>query len=36
MIYTKKVTFSLLTIAALGIAAAWEGFKIFRAERNSN
>jgi hypothetical protein len=33
-VYTRKVSFGLLAIAAVGIVAAWEGFKMFRSERN--
>jgi apolipoprotein N-acyltransferase len=36
MFYTRKIDFAVLTMLALGIVAAWEGFKMFRAERNSN
>ncbi len=36
MIYTKKVNLSVLMMLALGIVCAWEGFKMFRAERNSS
>jgi hypothetical protein len=36
IIYTRKVNFALLSIVALGIVAAWGGFKMFKAERNSN
>jgi hypothetical protein len=36
MIYTRKTPFGALAIMAVGIVAAWEGFKMFRAERNSN
>jgi hypothetical protein len=36
MIYTRKVNVNVLVMLALGIVAAWEGFKMFRAERNSN
>jgi len=36
IIYTKKISFGLLAIVGFGIAAAWEGFKMFKAERNSN
>jgi hypothetical protein len=35
IIYTRKVNFGLLSIVALGIVAALEGFKMFRSERNS-
>jgi len=36
IIYIKKISFGLLAIVGFGIAAAWEGFKMFKAERNSN
>ncbi|MCU1269594.1 MAG: hypothetical protein JWN74_888 [Acidobacteriaceae bacterium] len=36
MIYTRKINFAVLMMLALGIMAAWEGFKMFRIERNSN
>jgi hypothetical protein len=36
MIYTRKVNLPALMMLALGIVATWEGFKMFRAERNSN
>jgi hypothetical protein len=36
MIYTRKVNVSVLAMLAIGIGATWEGFKMFRAERNSN
>jgi hypothetical protein len=36
MIYTRKAPFGALLMVALGIYGAWQGFKMFRAERNSN
>jgi hypothetical protein len=36
IIYTRKVNLALLSIVGLGVVAAWEGFKMFRDERNSN
>jgi hypothetical protein len=36
MIYTRKVRFGVLMLTALGIFGAWEGFKMFKSERNSN
>src|ERR1022692_94969 len=35
MFYIRKVTFGLVAAVAVGIVAAWEGFKTFRSERNS-
>ncbi|HTA22389.1 MAG TPA: hypothetical protein VK763_02565 [Terriglobales bacterium] len=35
MFYIRKISFGLLATVAVGIAAAWEGFKMFRSERNS-
>jgi hypothetical protein len=34
-VYTRKASFGLLAIVAIGFVAAWEGFKMFRSERNS-
>jgi hypothetical protein len=36
MIYTRKVNLGVLSVLALCLAGAWEGFKMFRAERNPN
>lgn len=36
MLYARRVTLSLLILLALGVIAAWQGFKIFTEERNSN
>ena len=36
MIQVKKVNSGVLLLVALGIFAAWEGFKMFKTERNSN
>jgi hypothetical protein len=35
-IYTRKAPFGALAMVALGIFGAREGFKMFKAERNSN
>jgi len=34
-VYTRKVTLGLLAVVVIGIVASWEGFKMFRSERNS-
>jgi hypothetical protein len=36
IIYTRKAPFGALMMVGLGIFAAWQGFKMFREERNSN
>jgi hypothetical protein len=36
MIQTRKVNSGAFSLVAVGIFAAWEGFKMFKAERNSN
>jgi hypothetical protein len=36
MIYTRKVNLGVLALLAIGVIGAWEGFKMYRAERNSN
>lgn len=36
IIYTRKVNVGALEMVALGIFCAWQGFKIFKKERNSN
>lgn len=36
MIYLRKVNLGTLLILGIGIFAAWEGFKMFRQEKNSN
>ena len=36
IIYTRKAPFGALAMVALGILGAWEGFKMFKAERHSN
>ncbi|MGC2111795.1 MAG: hypothetical protein WA655_19925 [Candidatus Korobacteraceae bacterium] len=36
MIYTRKVNLGSLSLLTLGILGAWQGFKMFNAERNSN
>jgi hypothetical protein len=36
IIYTRKAPFGALAALAIGIFGAWEGFKMFKAERNSN
>jgi hypothetical protein len=36
MIYTRKVNLGVLALLALGILGAWQGFKMFRTERNSD
>jgi hypothetical protein len=35
MVYTRKAPFGALAMVALGMYGAWEGFKMFKAERNS-
>ena len=36
MIYTRKAPFGAVMLVGLGIFGAWEGFKMFKAERNPN
>jgi hypothetical protein len=36
IIYTKKARFGALEAVAFGIFGAWEGFKMFKAERTSH
>lgn len=34
--YTRKINLGTLSWLAIGIFGAWQGFKMFNAERNSN
>jgi hypothetical protein len=36
IIYTRKINFGVVVMLALGVFAAWEGLKTFKAEQNSN
>jgi hypothetical protein len=36
IIYTRKINVGAIGMLALGVFGAWEGFKTFKAERNSN
>ena len=36
MVYTRKVNLGVLSLLALGILGAWQGFKMYRSERQSN
>jgi hypothetical protein len=36
IIYMRKAPFGALAGVAIGVRGAWEGFKMFKTERNSN